>query len=294
MLASGATSSISNSTGLERTGRKNYDFYQPQPPKDYDDDGDDDDDSAPNPSKNKPSQGGDYPGFEKFKGYNPYSSYDLPMYPSFAPNYKGSYPMFPPVAPPNPNQMMQMMAALSNMDSTTKPESGGLLTKLFADPNIAKAAIVPLSLVAVAVVPVLMNYMMSSSSTPMVSTIANNKATRSFSASKELEIAMANFARFARTMDGDECIQKTICRIASGVVNMPVADYIRKAVGEISTHFAKDDWIDSLGVKSIIDGVKQVCSHGGLMARSGHRVGGFPGSKPDSTEDQSCIGPAER
>ncbi|KAF8763914.1 hypothetical protein HNY73_022044 [Argiope bruennichi] len=269
VLISETTSRNSNSTSLERTARKNYNFYQPQPPKDYGDDSDDsDDDDEQNPGKSKPSQGSYFPGFGKYKGYNPYSNYDMPMpmYPPFAPNFKGDYPMFPPVASLNPNkQMMQMMAALSNMDSSSKHESGGFLSKLFADPNTATAAIIPLSIITAAVVPVLMNYLMSSPPTPMVSTVANSKEARNLEAFKDLEIVMVNFSRFAKTMDGDECIQKTICRIASGAANMPVTDYIRKAVGEISTHFTKDNWKDSLGIKRIIDGVKQgncanVCS----------------------------------
>ncbi|GFU87265.1 uncharacterized protein TNCV_4134101 [Trichonephila clavipes] len=263
--------SSASSTGLRRTGRKNYGPYRPLPSKDYGDDGDDKDDSTDDSDQNpnnKPPQGGDYPSFGNYKGYDQYSNYGPPpRYPSFANNYKGyqfyspywkgSKPADTPAPPATPDQMMEMMMALSNMDDTSKPEDTGLFSKLISDPkSAAAAAIIPLSIVAAAVVPVLMNYMMTGTAQSVVSTTANNKEARSLDGSINLDVIMENIARLARAMDNDECIQKTICKVANGDADMPVSNYMKKAATMVA-RLAKDDWVDNVGVKNLVDGVKQ-------------------------------------
>ncbi|GIY82124.1 uncharacterized protein CDAR_506111 [Caerostris darwini] len=262
----------SNSTKVGRTGRKNYGFYRPQPPRDYGDDGDDKEDSTdeaqPGPSSGNPPQPSDYPSFNNYKGYEQYSNYGPPRYPSFAPNYykgspfyspywKGSKPADSGMAPASPDQMMEMMMALNNMDESSKPEDTGLLSKLISDPkSAAAAAIIPLSIVAAAVVPVLMNYMMTGAAPQVVSTTANNKESRSLDSSNNLQVVMENIASLARAIDSDECIQKTICRVANGNDSMPVSDYMKKAATTVA-QIVKDDWVNNLGVKNLVDGVKQ-------------------------------------
>ncbi|GBM01590.1 hypothetical protein AVEN_60011-1 [Araneus ventricosus] len=264
--------SSTNSTRLGRTGRKNYGLYRPPPSRDYGDDGDDkvdsNDDTPSSPNTGNPPQGGDYPNFGNYKGYDQYFNYAPPRYPSFAPNYKGS-PFYSPywkggkpldsaMPSASPDQMMEMMMALSNMEDTTKPEDTGILSKLISDPKAAAAAaIIPLSIVAAAVVPVLMNYMMTGANQPQViSTTANNKEARSLDASNNFEMIMENISRFARAMDNDECVQKTICRIVRGDADVPVSDYMKKAASSLA-RMVKDDWMNNYGVKNLVDGIKQ-------------------------------------
>ncbi|CAL1266467.1 unnamed protein product [Larinioides sclopetarius] len=256
-------------TAIRRTGRKNYGFYQPQPPKEYGDGGDSNDssyeDSEKGSSNGKPSQGGDYPNFGNLKGYDQYSNYGPSNYPLFAPNYKGiqfpfwngNKPSDNGAAPVSPDQMMGMMMALGNMGDSTKPADTGLLTKLFSDPNgIAQAAIIPLSIVAAAFVPVLMNYIMASNAPQVVSTTANNKEARNFDISRDLDVVAQNIAIFSRTIERDGCIQKTVCRVATGVTNMPLSDYMKKAATKVS-HLVKDDWVDNLGVRNLVAAIRQ-------------------------------------
>ncbi|KAF8763904.1 hypothetical protein HNY73_022036 [Argiope bruennichi] len=264
-------------TGIRRTGRKNYGLYQPQPSKDYGDTGDSNDssyeDSGKGANGGKPLQGGDYPNFGDFKGYGQYSNYGPSNYPLFAPNYKGfqfpswngNKPGDGSAAPVSPDQMMGMMMALSNMGDSSKPADTGLLTKLFSDPNgIAQAAIIPLSIVAAAFVPVLMNYIAASNAPQTVSTTANNKEARNFDVSRDLDIVMENIATFARTIERDGCIQKTVCRVATGVSNVPLSDYMKKAASKVSS-LVKDDWADNLGVRNLIAAIRHAVNPNGIV-----------------------------
>ncbi|GIY06023.1 uncharacterized protein CDAR_520301 [Caerostris darwini] len=252
----------SNNTKIGRTGRKNYGPYQPQPPRDYGDNGDNSEDSKDNSepittNDNQP-QNGNYPNFGNYKGYDQYSNHGPSNYPVFAPNYKG-FP-FPSSggSSASPDQMMGMMMALSNLNDATKPAESGFLTKLLSDPStLASAAFIPLSIMAAAFVPLLMNYVIANNAPQVVSTTANNKEARDFDVSMNLEMLMEQIASFARAVDNDRCIQMTICKVASGASKMPVPDYVKKAVSAIAVHLAKDNWMDNLRVRNLIDAIKQ-------------------------------------
>ncbi|GFY56219.1 hypothetical protein TNIN_459831 [Trichonephila inaurata madagascariensis] len=96
---------------VRRTG-----FYPPHPIRDYgataNDKDDSSDDSVPSSYKSKLQSGGDYPVFNEYKGNE-----QFPGFPSFSDN-KGS----PFQAPSwlNPDQMMQMMAAIKNTEDIFK------------------------------------------------------------------------------------------------------------------------------------------------------------------------------
>lgn len=261
-----------------RTGRKNYNVWQP--PRDYGDDGDDKDaggdDADQGPGNGKPPQGYDYPNFGNYKGFDPYSNYGPPRFPSYPPNFKG-YPLYPtfwkdnkPGDSESSPDIMSMMLALNNMDGSAKPDDGGILSKLVSDPkSAAVAAIIPLSIVAAAVVPVLMNYMMtgvSSNNSPTITTTAtDNKNGRSLDVFNNFDFVLEGIANFARSMDSDECVQKTVCRVATGDESVSVPEYVRKAATKIFG-FVNDDIANNFGVQSILEGVKQgncnnVCSN---------------------------------
>ncbi|GFS62033.1 uncharacterized protein NPIL_65591 [Nephila pilipes] len=154
-------------------------------------------DSWPSSYKNKPQSAGDYPIFNEYSGNSQFNH--LQNFPSNSPPFKG-YP-FPIPSWVSPDQMMQMTAAIKNMSDATKTEVNGLFSKLITDPIIAAVAFIPLSIVAAAIVPVLMNYMTGNAAPPMVSTTANNRGFRSFHESRNLEEIMENLARLARAMD---------------------------------------------------------------------------------------------
>ncbi|GFR09979.1 uncharacterized protein TNCT_537461 [Trichonephila clavata] len=121
------------------------------------------------------TQGSDPLGSGKYKDDDPYKNFNPPRYPPFPNNYKG-YPFYPNGYPsPSAEQVLHVMTLVNNNKATSKPEGSGFLSKLIADPNIAAAAIIPLSFAAAAVVPALMNLVMGGISTPMISTIANNR-----------------------------------------------------------------------------------------------------------------------
>ncbi|GFS70870.1 uncharacterized protein NPIL_100391 [Nephila pilipes] len=248
-----ATNSTAKIVRLRRTGG----HFPPLPINDYGVNGDDKDDSLDDsklPSyKGKSQSGGDYPVFNEYKGNEQSNKYGLSNFPSFADN-KGS--PFPVPSWITPDQMMQMMAAIKNADDVNKPEGAGLFSKLITDPKIAAAAFIPLSIVAAAVVPVLMNYMMGNTASPAVSTTANNREFRSLDASKNLGGIMEHMARFARAIEDDECIQKTICRVVTGDTGVPKSDSAKRVASAIA-HMLKEDWSDNLGIKQIVDGIKK-------------------------------------
>ncbi|GFV47077.1 uncharacterized protein TNCV_197721 [Trichonephila clavipes] len=237
---------------VRRTG-----FYPPQPIRDYgaiaSDKDDSSDDSVPSSYKSKLQSGGDYPVFNEYKGNVQSNQFGFPGFPSFADN-KGS--PFPAPSWLNPDQMMQMMAAIKNTEDISKPEETGLFSKLITDPKIAAAAFIPLSIVAAAVVPVLMNYMMGNTATPTVSTTANNRESRSLDVSKNLDELVKSMIRFSRAMESDECIRMTICKVVSGDDSAPKSEYARKVASAIA-HLFKDDRLDDLEIKQIVDAARK-------------------------------------
>ncbi|GFY73032.1 uncharacterized protein TNIN_12941 [Trichonephila inaurata madagascariensis] len=261
---------LSNTTGLHRTGRKNYGLLPPLPPRDYgavsDDEDDSSDDSEPIPYNDKPQQGNGYSHYNKYKGYDQFNHYAPPSYPPFVNNYKGSpYTEIPPMSP---DQMMQIMMVLNSMKETEEPEDSGILSKLVKDPKIAAAAFIPLSVAAAAFVPVLMNYLMGGSSTPIVSTVANSKQFRSLDVSSNLDGFFESVVAFSRGVGNDECIQKTICKAALGQSNVRMSELVKKIVSTVS-QVVKDDWLNNFRMKHLIDAIKKgkcdnVCNNTGI------------------------------
>ncbi|GFY16222.1 uncharacterized protein TNCV_2348671 [Trichonephila clavipes] len=118
---------------------------------------------------------------------------------SFYPTDTKGYPLYVP-AWINPDQLM---TAIENMSNATKSLETGIFTKLIADPKFAASAFVTLSVVAAAIVPVLMNYVLGNTAPVSVSTTANNRGFRNFDASKNLDDIMENIANLTRAMDNN-------------------------------------------------------------------------------------------
>ncbi|GFY73029.1 uncharacterized protein TNIN_12911 [Trichonephila inaurata madagascariensis] len=252
---------VTNSTGLMRTGRKNYGLYPSVPLKHYGSIGEykDDSDEDSEPSPNESSQKGYDPNFNEYKVYHQYSNYG-PL--SYSPNNNGDFSSFPSWG--TSNQKVQMMMALKNLADVEKPEETGIFSKLMSDPKIVAAAFIPLSIVAAAIVPVLINSLKGGNTTPMVSTTANSREFKRLDATKNFEMLVENMAMLARAVENDDCIQKTICRIARGESNIPMVNYVRNAASTVA-HMIKDDWLDNLRIKILVDAVKDdncenVCS----------------------------------
>ncbi|GFU59031.1 uncharacterized protein NPIL_459251 [Nephila pilipes] len=263
----------SNTTALKRAGRTNYGPYPP--PKVYGAIGEYKDDSNADPElspyNDKTVRDGDQSSTGKYKGYDLYNDYSPPRYQPFANNYKG-YPLNSGgFQPSNTDQMLQMMLAVKGAGVATKPEETGLLSKFTVDPNIASTAIIPLSIVAAAVAPVLVNLLMGSTSTPVISTTAGNRQARSYIVSHSLQSLIENMSSFARAMDKDECIQKTICKVACDQSAVPVPDYVKKVATTIA-HLVGDDLLNNLQIKNLIDGIKNgncsnVCNSSKVQSR---------------------------
>ncbi|GFT13960.1 uncharacterized protein NPIL_191291 [Nephila pilipes] len=264
-LASDEASNNSKTESIQllQTDQKNNGSDLPLPPRDYGDIGDKRSESIHDSGsvsyKSKPQSGGDYPIFNEYTGNGQLNNYGLPIFPSITSDIKG-YPFSVP-SWITPDHMMQMMAAIKNVSGTTKPAETGLFSKLITDPKIAAAAFLPLSIVAAAIVPVLMNYVMDNSSLPTVSTTANNRGFRSLDVPKNLDVVLESMSRFARAMENDECIQMTICRVLSGEDDAPDSHHAKK-VALTLTQWIGDDWSNKLGIREIINGVnKDKCSN---------------------------------
>ncbi|GFS60905.1 uncharacterized protein TNIN_71521 [Trichonephila inaurata madagascariensis] len=178
-----------NEVGLKREGRNNYDPYMPK--KMYNNIGEYKEeffaDSEPSHFMDElQTQGSDPYGSNKYKDADRYKDYNPPRYPPFPNNYKG-YPFYPNGHPSSSaEQVLHVMALVNKNKVTSKSEGSGLLSKLIAEPSIAAAVIIPLSFAAAAVVPAMMNLVMGGTSTPMISTIANNREARSIDISRHL------------------------------------------------------------------------------------------------------------
>ncbi|GFY73031.1 uncharacterized protein TNIN_12931 [Trichonephila inaurata madagascariensis] len=259
----------SNVTRFHRVGRENYGPYSP--PKVYGAIGEYKDDIKvdlnPSPFNGKPVPANDFSSSDKYKGDNKYDDYSIPSYSPFANNYKG-YPLYSNgFLSPNTDPMLQMLMNIKSTGAFAKPEEAGLLSKFGVDPKIATTAIIPLSIVAAAVVPVLMNLIMGGASSPTISTTANKKEARSDIVSLNFENFMENMFSLARNMDNEECILKTICKVACGQSAIPVSDHVKEAASKISK-MVQDDLLNKLQIKNLIDGVRQgncsnVCTSSG-------------------------------
>ncbi|GFY79700.1 uncharacterized protein TNIN_1701 [Trichonephila inaurata madagascariensis] len=146
--------------------------------------------------KSRSQSVGDYPLFNEYTDH--LLNYGISSISSNPLDTEG-YPLYVP-SWINPDQLM---AAIKNMSNATKSLENGLFTKLITNPKIAAAAFVPLSIVAAAIVPVLMNYVLGSTAPLTVSTTANNKGFRSFDASKNLDDIMETIANLTRAMDNN-------------------------------------------------------------------------------------------
>ncbi|GFQ93269.1 uncharacterized protein TNCT_402441 [Trichonephila clavata] len=250
--------STSNTTRFHRVGRENYGPFSPS--KVYGAIGEYKDDVKldlkPSPYNGKPVPVNDFPSSEKYKGDNKYNDYSIPSYPHFANNYKG-YPMYSSGFPSaNTDQMLQMLMNIKSTGELAKPVDTGLLSKFGVDPKIATTAIIPLSIVAAAVAPVLMNIIMGGTSSPTISTTANNKEARSDVISLNIENLMESMSSLARAMDSDECILKSICKVACGQSAIPVSDHVKEAASKIAK-IVQDDFLRQLQIKNLIDGIRQ-------------------------------------
>ncbi|GFR01742.1 uncharacterized protein TNCT_302911 [Trichonephila clavata] len=250
-----------NNTGLKRTGRKNYGLHPSVPLKhygsigEYKDESEEDSETSPYES----SQKDNYPNFNEYKEYEQNSNY-RPL--KISPNNNGYLSSYPSWG--TSNQKMQMMMVLKNMVGAEKAEDTGIFSKLVSDPKVTAAALVPLSIAAVAIVPVLINSLMGGNSRPMVSTTANSREFKRLDATINFEMLVENMAMLDRAIDSDDCIQKTICRIARGESNIPIANYIMNAASTVA-YMITDDWLDNLRIKILVDAVKNdncenVCS----------------------------------
>ncbi|GFX49313.1 uncharacterized protein TNCV_3334311 [Trichonephila clavipes] len=247
----------SNVTRFHRVGRENYGPYSP--PNVYGAIGEYKDDIkvdlSPIPYNDKPVPSNDFSSSDKYKG-NKYNDYSIPSYSPFANNYKG-YPVYSNgFISPNTDPMLQMLMGIKSTGALAKPEETGLLSKFGVDPKIATTAIIPLSIVAAAVVPVLMNLIMGGASSPTISTTANKKEARSDIVSLNIEDFMENISSLARNMDSEECILKTICKVACGQSAIPVSDHVKEAASKISK-LVQNDVLSKLQIKNLIDGVSQ-------------------------------------
>ncbi|GFY16235.1 uncharacterized protein TNCV_2348801 [Trichonephila clavipes] len=178
-----------NEIGLKREVRNNYDPYMPT--KLFGNIGEYKEeffaDFEPSPFMDElQTQGSDPFGFSTYEDADPYKVYNPPRYPPFPNNYKG-YQFYPNGHPsPSAEQVLHVMSLINKNKATSKSEGSGLLSKLIADPSIAAAVTVPLSFAAAAVVPAMINLVMGGISTPMITTIANNREARNIDISRHL------------------------------------------------------------------------------------------------------------
>lgn len=209
------------------------------------------DDKSPHYSNIKDFDYGlSYPPFNK--GY-PFKSYS---------KGKGETGDMPPM---NPIKMMEMMMMMKTMqDLQESPKDEGLLSK-FVDESksFLMAAIVPLSIILAAIVPIFMNYIMTGSNLPLIQTTASNKLGRSIVDANILEDILQKFEAVSRHIETDECPEKTLCKVVlrdSSLLN----DHIKNLASKVA-NLVKDEWIKNLKVKKFVHGLgegncESICS----------------------------------
>lgn len=254
---------------LSRSGRK-YDTYY-RPPANFGDESDDADDTedddmpvTPAPPSVKKNHGyGNYKGFD----YKPNISQFYKGYP-FNPYWKGMQKGkgnagdsgesdTPVVSPVKMMEMMMMVDAMKTLQDSEKDENKGLFPSL--SPEIKQlliASVIPLSIVIAAVVPVLVNYMMTGASLQLISTTASNKDGRSVDNANILDNILKNFEEIARSVGTDDCLQKTLCEVASRNSSTGFSEHMRKAASAVSG-FVNTDWVKDVRIKNFVSGLKE-------------------------------------
>lgn len=268
---------ISSSPEVKHRSSRKYDaFYEPQ--NSYGDDGSDETHKIEDDSRDTDSNVSRYPPTEqvpdvypnsKFYNYGQkYASFNKGY--TFVPYWKGSQKDIAEngemdyhenVPSMYPYKMMEMLMTMDAMDklqeSTQKNDNSGFLSKFVSDTkSFVMAAIVPLSIMLAAIIPVLVNYTMTGVSLPLVSAVANNKNGRNADTSNILDEILWNFEEITRSVDTDSCIQKTLCEVAFRNSSSPGAQYIRKSAVVLS-HLIKQEWIKSDSMKSLMNALKQ-------------------------------------
>lgn len=245
----------------QRSSRK-YDVPYRYPGKygDDRDEPDDDDDSNFDSRVAVPPEDDKTPSYSNVKGFDFGTSYP--------PYYKG-YPLNPywkgkgdsgdgnNMPPMNPIKMMEMMMMMKTMqDIQDSPKDEGSLTKFLSDSkSFLMAAIVPLSIIFAAVVPVLINYMMTGSSLPLIQTTAATKEGRSIVDANILEDILQKFEEISRSIETDECAEKTLCKVVYND-SSALKGHIRKIASTVA-YLVKDEWLKDFKIKSFVRGLTE-------------------------------------
>lgn len=244
----------------QRSSRK-YDVPYRYPGK-YGDDRDehDDDDSSFDSRVAVPPEDDKTPSYSNVKGFDFGSSYP-PFYKGYPlnPYWKGKGNSdddnnMPPMNPMKMMEMMMMMKTMQDLQDSTKDE--GSLSKFISDSkSFFMAAIVPLSIIFAAVVPVLINYMMTGSSLPVIQTTAATKEGRSIVDANVLGDILQKFEEISRNIETDECAEKTLCKVVYNDSSL-LKGHIRKVASTVA-NLVKDEWIKDFKIKSFVRGLTE-------------------------------------
>lgn len=197
--------------------------------------------------------------YYKQKRYEPYPGYGYAAVPNFdnAQKYYGnpSWKNFPSFEADQTGQVLFMDKQESSGDK-------GFFSSLTSDPQVATAiaAIIPLTIILFAVLPVLLSYFQQAGAGNIliptfspVTTIADSRLGRALTDREYLESTLQDIMEFAeRALAEDRCVQQTVCQ----QVIDKAGDRNAKAVATAVGYLGKEDWLQNVGAGGLVKALK--------------------------------------
>lgn len=152
----------------------------------------------------------------------------------------------------DPMSILLLKNAVADMNKPTT-----FLDKITSDPALfLVAAVIPLSLLLAAVLPVFMNSFTHTGSMPTITTTATGPSK---SRSNDLDImpyltpVMEAIGTFGiRSISNPDCMQRIFCQVAQEKVDSNELKYLKKAAN-VAKYLSVGTWLENLGVNDIVD-----------------------------------------
>ncbi|KAF8767933.1 hypothetical protein HNY73_020806 [Argiope bruennichi] len=168
------------------------------------------------------------------------------------PNFGNAYP---PAAPWKDNswdkeKMAAMIMMMKDLQEVKPKPSSGFLSKLKTDPStLLLVSAIPISILLAAVLPTLMNNMMS---TPTVSTTATGNRGRMLFGNDFIAPILDGVSTFGyRALENPGCMQRIFCQVTKGSSTNDTNPRILQRALHTASAFVDDNYLDNYGVKDL-------------------------------------------
>lgn len=159
---------------------------------------------------------------------------------------------------PDFNDMMMMMYAMKKMD--TDMEKPGLLTRILENPTtLVMATFIPASLIVVATLPFLVNFVTNGVTIPPLIPTSAGKARDSneFRSNVELKAIYESLLDLGeKYVKNPKCFQTVLCDLAREKIKEKSKDNYIKTAFDAGIHIVSDDILDAFGVKPLLTAIK--------------------------------------